>query len=628
MLERLVRRKKQQQQQQQEEDGSGADVYRRRGSQSSAEGAESKSEAELQFHHAQSSKDADADADADCDAFSGTAAAAAAPAAMDGEPTEEEMRSLRHVSGKIPLRCWLIAIVELSERFAYYGLATPFQNYMQNSPEDKPKGVLNLASSGATGLSYFFQFWCYVTPVLGGYLADTFWGKYNTICVGTAIYVCGMLILFVTSIPSVASRDASLGGFIVSIVLIGIATGLIKANLSVLIADQLPKRKHRIVVTKKGERVIEDPNITLQNVFMFFYLMINIGSLSVIATTELEAHRGFWAAYLLPFCFFWIAVVVLITGKNMYIKEPVGDKIISKCFKATWIVCRNKLDFNAAKPSHNPEKHFPWSDKFVDEIQRALAACKVFCFYPVYWATYGNMLNNFITQGSTMELHGLPNDFFQAIDSIALIVFIPICENLLYPFIRRYTPFRPITKIFCGFMFGTAAMIWAAVLQHFIYKSGPCYNHPLSCKDGPNHVHIAWQVPAYVLIAFSEIFASITGLEYAYSKAPSSMKSFIMSIFLLTNAFGSAIGAALSPVSKDPKYVWLYTGLAVACFIAGNLFWICFSHYNESEEAMNALDYEDVDENAVEKDTVFYTVKNTSDDEMEYVGTQIDEKKE
>lgn len=43
---------------------------------------------------------------------------------------------------------------------------------------------------------------------------------------------------------------------------------------------------------------------------------------------------------------------------------------------------------------------------------------------------------------------------------------------------------------------------------------------------------------------------------------------------------------------------------------------------------MNALDYEDVDENAVEKDTVFYTVKNTSDDEMEYVGTQIDEKKE
>lgn len=191
-----------------------------------------------------------------------------------------------------------------------------------------------------------------------------------------------------------------------------------------------------------------------------------------------------------------------------------------------------------------------------------------------------------------MELHGLPNDFFQAIDSIALIVFIPICEYFLYPYIRKFTPFRPITKIFWGFMFGAAAMVWAAVLQHFIYKSGPWYKYPMA-ENTPNHIHIAWQVPAYVLIAFSEIFASITGLEYAYSKAPVTMKSFIMAIFLLTNAFGSAIGCALSPVTKDPDYVWLYVGLGVACFAAGWLFWFCFKHYNDTEEAMNALDYDE-----------------------------------
>lgn len=509
-------------------------------------------------------------------------------------PTEEEMRTLRRVGGKIPFRCWLIAIVELSERFSYYGLSAPFQNYMANGPDDTPKGLLQLNSSGATGLSYFFQFWCYITPIFGGYMADTYWGKYNTIAVGTVIYIVGIFILFITSIPSITSKETGLGGFVTAIILIGIATGMIKANLSVLIADQLPKHKPRVKTLKKGERVIEDPNITLQNVFMFFYLMVNVGSLSVIATTELESHKGFWAAYLLPFCFFWVAVVVLIVGRNQYIRPPIGDKVIEKSFKVLWILCKNKFNFDAAKPSMNPEKNFPWSDKFVDEQKRALAACKVFLFYPIYWTCYGQMISSFVSQGSMLELHGLPNDFFQAIDSIALIVFIPIFEKFLYPFIRRFTPFKPITKIFWGFTFGALAMTWSCVLQHFIYARGPYYNHPLAA-NAPNHVHVGFQVPAYVLIAFSEIFASITGLEYAYSKAPASMKSFIMSIFLVTNAFGAAIGCALSPVSKDPDYTWLFGGLAVACFISGCLFWVCFRKYNESEEAMNAMDYE-VDE--------------------------------
>lgn len=510
---------------------------------------------------------------------------------VEDTPTQEELRTLPHVGGRIPLRCWLIAVVELAERFSYYGLSAPFQNYMQNSPADSPPGFLNLKSQGATGLSYFFQFWCYVTPVFGGWLADTYLGKYSTICWGTGIYVIGILVLFVTSIPSITTQNAAVGWFITSIILIGIATGLIKANLSVLIADQFPKTGPKIITKKNGKKVIEDPNITIQNVFMFFYLMINVGSLSVIATTELELHVGFWAAYLLPFCFFWIAVIVLAVGRNQYVKPPIGDKVISKCFKVMYIVSKNKFNFDAAKPSYNPEVAFPWSDKFVDEIKRALGACKVFCFYPIYWVCYGQMLNTFVSVGGTMELHGLPNDFFQAIDSIALIVFIPICEYFLYPLIRKFTPLRPITKIFLGFMFGAAAMVWAAVLQHFIYKAGPCYDHPLSC-DTPNRIHVAWQVPAYVLIAFSEIFASITGLEYAYSKAPVTMKSFIMALFLLTNAFGSALGCAISPVVVDPKFVWMYTGLGVACFIAGWLFWFCFKHYNKTEEALNAMDYD------------------------------------
>ncbi|KAM3122379.1 hypothetical protein CJJ07_004589 [Candidozyma auris] len=512
------------------------------------------------------------------------------------EPSEEEMKTLRRVARRVPLACWLVAIVELAERFSYYGLSTPFQNYMQYTKTDHPRGVLGLNQSGATALSYFWQFWCYVTPIFGAWVADTYLGKYNTISIFCVLYIIGILILFVTSLPSM-SQNTSLGGFITAVIVIGIGTGGVKSNVSPLIADQVPKEKPSIKVLKSGERVIEDPNLTIQNVFMFFYLMINIGSLSVIATTELESRVDFWAAYLLPLCFFVIALLALFLGKNVYHKVPVGDKVIAKSFKCSFLAL-TKLNYDAARPSLNPDKEFPWTDKFVDEVQRALYACKVFLIYPIYWLVYGQMTNNFVSSAGQMELHGLPNDILQAIDSITIIIFIPICESIVYPFIRRFTPFRAITKIFWGFMFGAAAMVYAAVLQHFIYKAGPCYDSPNDCpgfKNIPNHIHVALQTPAYFLIAISEILASITGLEYAYTKAPVSMKSFIMSIFLVQNAFGSALGIALSPVSKDPKMVWTYTGLAVSCFIAGWVFWFLFKHYNDREDKWNDLDYEQDD---------------------------------
>lgn len=68
------------------------------------------------------------------------------------------------------------------------------------------------------------------------------------------------------------------------------------------------------------------------------------------------------------------------------------------------------------------------------------------------------------------------------------------------------------------------------------------------------------------------------------------MKSFVQSMYLLTNAFGSAIGEALTPVLYDPAIQWMFVGLAVSSFITGCLIWILFHHLNETEDEMNALD--------------------------------------
>ena len=70
-----------------------------------------------------------------------------------------------------------------------------------------------------------------------------------------------------------------------------------------------------------------------------------------------------------------------------------------------------------------------------------------------------------------MVTNGLPNDVLSNLDPFALIIFIPICDRFIYPGLARMgIRFTPIKRITAGFLTGAAAMVWAAVVQHYIYK--------------------------------------------------------------------------------------------------------------------------------------------------------------
>ena len=120
-------------------------------------------------------------------------------------------------------------------------------------------------------------------------------------------------------------------------------------------------------------------------------------------------------------------------------------------------------------------------------------------------------------------------------------------------------------------------------------------------------INVWAQIPAYVLVAFSEIFASITGLEYgeshprppfqkykltpseAFTKAPKNMRSLVMSLFLFTNAVASALGQAFTALSDDPLLVWNYGSVAIIAFVVGILFWIAHRKLDADEDRLNML---------------------------------------
>lgn len=139
-------------------------------------------------------------------------------------PTEEELSTLRKVPDRLPLTSWSIALVELCERFSFYGLSGPFQNYMQNPRVGSLPGALGLGQQKANALSYFFQFWCYICPIGTAYFSDMYLGKFKAICISAGIYIVGILILFLTSLPVSINHGAALGGLIASMIVIGMVS--------------------------------------------------------------------------------------------------------------------------------------------------------------------------------------------------------------------------------------------------------------------------------------------------------------------------------------------------------------------------------------------------------------------
>jgi POT family proton-dependent oligopeptide transporter len=142
-------------------------------------------------------------------------------------------------------------------------------------------------------------------------------------------------------------------------------------------------------------------------------------------------------------------------------------------------------------------------------------------------------------------------------------------------------------------------MIWAAVVQYYIYQKSECgwnaSGDKWSEEEGkmvrcdPAPINVWAQTGSYVLVALSEVFTSITSLEYAFSKAPKNMRSMVQAVALFMTAFSAAIGQAFTSLARDPTLVWNYTCVACLAFFGGCCFYLQFRHLDKIEDQLNAL---------------------------------------
>ena len=452
----------------------------------------------------------------------------------------------------------------------------------------------------------------YLTPLFGAYLADTYWGRFKTIGVALAVAIFGHIILVIAAVPSVIKHpQGAMSCFAIAIIIMGAGTGAFKSNISPLIAEQSKNTYMRVQTLSSGEKVIVDPAKTASRIYLYFYLMINVGALvGQIGMVYAEKYVGFWLAYLLPTLVLCLCPMVMIFCRNRYVRTPPQGSVLGPAFKLFLYAQKGRWNLNprttykrlndgtmweSVKPSNIPEADRPkwmtFDDKWVMEVRRGFHACSVFLWFPLYWLTYNQLNGNLISQAATMALHGLPNDIMQNLDPLALVILIPICDRIIYPGLAKMgLNFSALKRICAGFFTGALAMVWACVLQYYIYKQSKCGTHASDAREEcPVGINVWAQTGAYVLIAISEIFASITGLEYAYTKAPKNMRSLVMSLFLFMNAISAAIGEAFVSLSADPLLVWNYGVMGVLAAIGGTIFWFQYRDLDKEEDELNQL---------------------------------------
>lgn len=181
-------------------------------------------------------------------------------------------------------------------------------------------------------------------------MADQYWGRYKTIQISILVAIVGHIILIVATIPSViAHPHGAVAAFSIGLIIFGVGVGGFKPNISPLIAEQYEVRhpKQYIKVQKSGERTIVDPVMTVSRIYMYFYLMINLGALAgQIGMVYAEKYVGFWLSFVLPTAMFLCCPVVMFLMRNKYARRPPTGSVLAKALKLWGLAMKGRWSIN------------------------------------------------------------------------------------------------------------------------------------------------------------------------------------------------------------------------------------------------------------------------------------------
>ncbi len=428
---------------------------------------------------------------------------------------------------RFPPQIKYLALNEGCERFSYYGMTSVLTVYMA--------GKLGLAESDAESKFHLFVFAVYATPLLGAWLADRFLGRYRVILWLSLGYVFGHAVLALFE-----SRE----GLFAGLALIAIGAGGIKPCAAAYVGDQFrPEQEH-----------------LLKKVYDLYYWTINFGSTaSTLLIPVLLDRHGPRVAFAIPGLLMAIALVLFWMGRKSYLSVPPTGPNPHGFFRVVGHALRRR---GAARPGDDwleaARDRFP--PEAVDGARAVFRIVAVFAPITAFWALFFQYGSSWVLQAERMDRRVLGVELLPSqmstLDALFVLALIPVFAGLVYPALaRRGREVTALRKMTAGMYVTVLSFVCAGAIQLAI--------------DGGGRPHVAWQILQYLFLATGEVLVSVTALEFAYTQAPASMKSAVMSLWYVTIAAGSLLTASVAALNRfhGAAYFFFFAGLMLVAAV-------------------------------------------------------------
>jgi dipeptide/tripeptide permease len=233
-------------------------------------------------------------------------------------------------------------------------------------------------------------------------------------------------------------------------------------------------------VLKSGEKVIVDPESTIQRMMLIFYGLVNVGAFFAIATTYSEKHVGYWLVFLLPGVIYFLLPILLALNYKRTVKVAPSETAYHDVFAIIWIAFKKNIwriggkgFWDPARPSvmrangitEYRGKPIPWTDALVNDVQRNFLVCQMFLYFIVYNNNDGGIGSVATSQAATITTNGASNDILGNFNPLVIIIAIPTLSCVVYPLLRRYKiRFGRISRITFGFTLACISGIIGAIV--------------------------------------------------------------------------------------------------------------------------------------------------------------------
>ncbi|XP_068428090.1 solute carrier family 15 member 1 [Clinocottus analis] len=338
----------------------------------------------------------------------------------------------------------------------------------------------------ATSVYHIFVALCYLTPILGAIVADSWLGKFKTIIYLSIVYAIGQITMAISAVHDITdtNRDGTPDDMtfhivlsMVGLFLIALGTGGIKPCVAAFGGDQFGDHQ------EKQRRTF----------FSVFYLCINGGSLlSTIITPILRAQEcGIYSkqkcyslAFGVPAALMLVALVVFIIGSGMYYKaEPQGNIMLDVC-KCIGFAIKNR--FRHRSNDYPKRKHWmDWAEEkyaklLIAQIKMVLRVLFLYIPLPMFWTLFDQKGSRWTLQATNMDgnfgLLVIQPDQMQTVNPILILTLVPIMDSLIYPLIKKCgLNFTSLKRMTVGMLMASIAFICAALVQIEIDKTLPTF---------------------------------------------------------------------------------------------------------------------------------------------------------